>query len=511
MYRQEKTLEDKLLNYSLSTMYPFHMPGHKRNIKEMAGSFPNPFSIDITEIEGFDDLHHAEGILHKSMTWAAKIYGSDESDYLVNGSSCGILSAVSGCVSCGEKILISRNCHKSVYHAVFLNQLQTEYVYPQFVRELGIQGGILPEDVENILAKNPDIHVVVIVSPTYDGIVSDIERISQTVHQHGGILIVDEAHGAHFPFGKEGGFPESALKKGADVVIQSLHKTLPSLTQTAIIHCKKKYLGQNKMDKIRWYLSVYQTSSPSYVFLASIENCLIYMEKNGRERLSWVGEKLKDFRRKCQNLSCVSVPGREWIGKYGIYDFDASKILILSPQQKVSGEWIGRFLRERHHIELEMLTSFYALALTSVMDQEEGFIRLFAGLKDMEKEILKEGYPAFLPPNLPAVFNNLCLKKPDILYSINQALEKPTKICRLEEGEGKISAGFVALYPPGIPCLVPGERISKDIIIQIKTWIKAGLTVYGIPLQVIHLSCLSKPQIPQSRSGVVSPDTEKNS
>lgn len=489
MYEQEKTLEGRLWRYAHSTSYPFHMPGHKRNIEGMRDNFPNSFlnsfAIDITEIEGFDDLHHAEGILKESMVWAAKLYGSDESDYLINGSSCGILSAISGCVSCGEKILISRNCHKSVYHAVFLNHLQTEYIYPQFVPELGIQGGVLPEDVEAKLKENPDIHVVVIVSPTYDGIVSDVERISQIVHQHGGLLIVDEAHGAHFPFGREGGFPKSALENGADVVIQSLHKTLPSLTQTAIIHRKRKYLGQERMDKIKRYLSIYQTSSPSYVFLASIENCLLYMEKDGRQKLSWINEKLDSFRKRCYEFTDVVVPGREWVGKYGIYDIDISKILILSRKWRVSGKWIGRFLRERYHIELEMCTSFYSLALASVMDRKEGFNRLLTGISDMEKEIHGGKYPAFKQKNLFISFKNFNMKKPDIVYKINQTLEKSMELCSLEEGEGRISADFVALYPPGIPCLVPGERIEKDIIVQIKEFIEAGLIVYGIPLHVV--------------------------
>ena len=227
----------------------------------MTREFPNPFSIDITEIEGFDNLHHAEGILKESMRWAAGVYGADRTYYLVNGSSCGILSAIGAVMRPGETMLVSRNCHKSVYHGLILNSLKPEYVYPQIIEDLGIQGGISPDDVEKQLEECPEIRGVLIVSPTYDGVVSDISKIAEIVHRHNIPLIVDEAHGAHFPFGN-GCFPKSALSCGADLVIQSLHKTLPSLTQTAVLHLKGNRVSRERLERC---LQMYQSSSPSYV------------------------------------------------------------------------------------------------------------------------------------------------------------------------------------------------------------------------------------------------------
>ena len=169
------------------------------------------------------------------MKWAADVYGADQTYYLINGSTGGILAAVCGSVPRGGRILVSRNCHKSVYHGICLNQLKTSYVYPQEIEGLGIQGGICPEDVEKaIKSKEPDIQAVLMVSPTYDGIVSDVKAIADVAHKAGIPLIVDEAHGAHFAYGDA--FPKSALELGADAVIQSVHKTLPSLTQTALLH-----------------------------------------------------------------------------------------------------------------------------------------------------------------------------------------------------------------------------------------------------------------------------------
>ena len=285
--RQEELLINRLAAYARSDMYPFHMPGHKRRtgpedffMNSCVDSFTNPFAVDITEIEGFDNLHHPEGILKDSMKWAADVYGADQTYYLINGSTGGILAAVCGSVPRGGRILVSRNCHKSVYHGICLNQLKTSYVYPQEIEGLGIQGGITAEDVDRMLNRYMDTQAVLIVCPTYDGIVSDIEAIARIVHRAGLPLIVDEAHGAHFRY--DAMFPASALDLGADVVIQSVHKTLPSLTQTALLHIKCNrpdggcYADRERIDR---YIHMVQSSSPSYVLMASIENSIYQMEQ----------------------------------------------------------------------------------------------------------------------------------------------------------------------------------------------------------------------------------------
>ncbi|MDO5416532.1 MAG: aminotransferase class I/II-fold pyridoxal phosphate-dependent enzyme [Lachnospiraceae bacterium] len=482
----EKTLLERLKEYSASDFYPLHMPGHKRQWGEGGTSgkgggagdgFPNPFSIDITEIDGFDNLHHAEGILRESMDRAAEIYGADESCYLVNGSSCGILSAICGCTARRGKILMSRNCHKSAYHGIYLNELDVEYIYPQIITELGIQGGILPEDVEKKLNENPDIQTVLIVSPTYDGMVSDVRRISEVVHRHGGVLLVDEAHGAHFPFGKEGEFPVSALDEGADVVIQSLHKTLPSLTQTAILHMRKKFLGTERMERIKRYLSIYQSSSPSYLFMASMESCIRYMDGEGREALSRLYERLEGFRDGCRELTGIQVPGKEWIGRYGVYDMDLSKILMFPGGLRRSGVWLGDWLREKHHLELEMSAPQYGLALTSLMDGEEGFRRLLNGLKELEQLDVLTGEAKDEMFYEKAV-RSLC--HPEAVCRIWEAMEADCEIRPLKECTGEISAEFVYLYPPGIPYLVPGERIADEMILFLSGCQRMGLSIQGM-------------------------------
>ena len=222
-------LDQALEAYGKSDVYPFHMPGHKRNPLP----FPEVYGIDITEIDGFDNLHHAEGILKEAQQRAADLYGSAHCYYLVNGSTCGILASICAAVKKRGRILAARNSHKAVYHALFLSELTAEYLYPA-VTECGIQGQITPRQVEDALKKDPETSAVVITSPTYEGVISDIEGIAKVAHVHGIPLIVDSAHGAHLGFGGE--FPQNAVRLGADAVIESLHKTLPSFTQTALLH-----------------------------------------------------------------------------------------------------------------------------------------------------------------------------------------------------------------------------------------------------------------------------------
>ena len=285
-------LFDKLANYGNSGIYPFHMPGHKR---QKTVDF-NPYKIDITEIEGFDNLHHAEGVLLEAQKKAEKLYGSEESHFLINGSTAGILSAVSACAK--KTVLIARNCHKAVYHAALIRNLDVYYVYPEIQEEFMLNGGINPADVERSLEEHPEIEAVVITSPTYDGIVSDVKRIAEIAHAYGKPLIVDEAHGAHFGFSKY--FPENSVHLGADIVIHSLHKTLPSYTQTALIHINGKLVDR---QKVRMFLQMYQTSSPSYILMAGIDECIRYVEEQGTdafdkfaERLDRIYKRAKEFR-----------------------------------------------------------------------------------------------------------------------------------------------------------------------------------------------------------------------
>ena len=477
---REQLLVNKLKNYGASEACPMHMPGHKRQTGEsFLRKFPNPFSIDITEIDGFDNLHHPEGILKDSMEWAADVYGADKTWYLVNGSSCGILSAVCGTVKPGERILMSRNCHKSAYHGVILSQAEADYVYPQTLENLGIQGGILASDVEKKLEEQPDIRAVLIVSPTYDGVVSDVEGIAEVVHQHGIPLIVDEAHGAHFPFGK-GVFPRSALDCGADLVIQSLHKTLPSLTQTAVMHGRA---GRVDFGRIEWFLQMFQSSSPSYVFMAAIEQCIWEMSQNGVMQMQKFAGRLQNLRSQLKELRRLRLLGAEVLdGKEndGVFALDMSKIVVSCRSCGISGETLGDWLRQRYHIEMEMCGADYVVAITTYLDQEKDLYRLGTALLELDRELAKRERDAGRLERRGKKGLEAAMPRPQIRRKLFETVQCPQKAENLANCVGKISGEFVYLYPPGIPIVAPGELITAEILQMINRYKEMKLPVQGM-------------------------------
>ena len=489
--RQEELLINRLAAYARSDMYPFHMPGHKRRtgpeesfMNSCTDSFTNPFAVDITEIEGFDNLHHPEGILRDSMKWAADVYGADQTYYMINGSTGGILAAVCGSVPRGGRILVSRNCHKSVYHGICLNQLKTSYVYPQEIEGLGIQGGITAEDVDRMLNRYMDTQAVLIVCPTYDGIVSDIEAIARIVHRAGLPLIVDEAHGAHFRY--DAMFPVSALDLGADVVIQSVHKTLPSLTQTALLHIKCNrpdggcYADRERIDR---YIHMVQSSSPSYVLMASIENSIYQMEQTD---MAPYGKQLHKLRRRLGQMRHLRLADTGLIGQAGIRDLDISKIVVstrgtcLYPAVDgltgFTGAHLDDILRREYHLEMEMCGADYVTAITTVMDSGEGLERLGDALTRIDSQLTDAGYkPDGRSGNQKSVYSMRC----DTAMSMGEAMEEKMASVGLEDSAGCISGEFVYIYPPGIPIVAPGEWISRPILEVILEYRDKGLPVQG--------------------------------
>ncbi len=475
MERDGKCLLNMLKQYGESDMYPFHMPGHKRQeINDgCVDGFPNPYEIDITEVYGFDNLHHAEGILKDSMKRSAEIYGADHTYYLVNGSTCGILSAICGCVRNGGKILIARNCHKASYHGLILNRLTPVYLYPEFLEKFGINGGICPQDVKRALESDKDIEAVFLVSPTYEGIVSDIGSIAAIVHEYGIPLIVDEAHGAHFPFSDGKEFPESALYRGADVVIQSLHKTLPSFTQTAVLHIKGNLADREKIEQ---YLGMFQSSSPSYIFMAAMERCIFYMDDAGRERMKAHGKRMELFFEHTKKYQALKVLNRKIVSENSVYDWDPSKIVVsVKGIHGGDGEWLGSRLREKYHLEMEMCALDYVIAMTSFMDREEGFIRLQNALTEIDEQLFELSGKATYA-KIP-VFEFPGAK---MAISPAMAMNSRGEGMPLFESEGMISREFLYLYPPGIPLLVPGEIITKEILSAVFKYKTSGFSVQGL-------------------------------
>lgn len=555
-------LYDKLAVLAGSDLYPFHMPGHKRSRGIM--DMPPVADMDITEIDGFDNLHHACGIIAKAQQRAARVCGAGRTWFLVNGSTCGLLAAIFACTRRGGRILVARNCHKAVYNAIELNGLNPVYVYPRVHREYGIYEAVAPEQVRRLLEKYKDIQAVVVTSPTYEGVISDIKAIAGIAHEHQVPLIVDEAHGAHLGFSPE--FETSAVACGADLVIQSLHKTLPSMTQTALLHlcgpgvdagsdpldfagtpgaCRESYSAPGacsaadraRVDaaKVQKYLSMFQSSSPSYVLMAGMDRCIGLLESQGGALFSAYAGRLARLRGALGERAALGESGTpdaidavgacddrgaqacdvgkqetddiagecaaagdmatdacrlKYIRLLGASDlcqvpgsrYDRSKLVLYVSGRRGMGKWLYDALRDEYHLQMEMVSADYVLGMTSICDTDEGFRRLAKAVRELDCRLegllnadadgsrgesfdLTADAPG-LPPEVPAM-------------NCFDALQKDTELVQLEKCRGRISAEYLYIYPPGVPFLVPGERITDGALRLIRRYQEAGLEVLG--------------------------------
>lgn len=416
---------------------PMHMPGHKRNARKF--SYLKGFAdIDITEISGFDNLHNAAGILKKSMETAAKYRGADRAFFLVNGTTCGILASICACVNENDKVIIARNCHKSVYNGIELAGAEPIFVYPEENERYGVLGSVSPCDIALKIEKNPDAKLVIVTSPTYEGVISDIEGICREAHKRNIPVLVDAAHGAHLGFF---GFCESAVHLGADISVESLHKTLPSITQTAACYISGKLVSKEKLSE---KLAIFETSSPSYILLSSIDSCIKAVNENKKIFEDW-DKNLDYFYDKAKLLKNTEILKKD----SGFFDFDRSKIVIFPKNQ--SGEELAKMLRNEN-IEPEMAAPHYVICMTGAGDTKKSLKKLVNALCEADK---KQG-------NIKQISFAGYGKSSEI--SFKTALKSEKIPCDFECAEGKLSAGYVWAYPPGVPILVPGDVISRELL-----------------------------------------------
>jgi len=346
------------------------MPGHKRNTALLPPGLP--YDIDITEIRGFDDLHEPQGVLLEISELAGRLYGSSKSFPLVNGSTVGVLAAIGSFTERGDKILIPGNCHRSVRNAVSLFGLETVILSAETDSASGVPCSLSPAAVEAALEANPEVRLVVVTSPTYEGVISDISSISVIAHDRGIPLFIDAAHGAHLDFmgGPGGGLSTT----GADAAVMSLHKTLPALTQCSLLHL---YGSRADAMRVGLLLSVLQTSSPSYVLMSSIDSCLRMISTEGERLFQEYNQNLNFFDEKIKPLEKLRVlcHGSD-VPRPVIFAFDPGKLTIVTKDTALTGNILADILRDEYSIELELSLNDYAIAMTSVCDTAEGFGRL---------------------------------------------------------------------------------------------------------------------------------------
>ena len=469
----DRPIFDKVMQYSKTAGYPWHMPGHKRGKgAPVDTAWQDIYAMDFTEIPGLDEYHSPEGIIRDAQLQAAQLYETKNSYFLVNGSTVGILAAMSAVLSFGDDVLIGRNCHQAVYHGVELLNLKPHYIYPEWLEEWDMYGGMSAAEVERGLREHPSTKAVVLTSPTYEGILSDIESISEIVHAHGAVLIVDEAHGAHLPFfDKCANGLKSACKCGADLVIQSLHKTLPAMTQTAVLHRLSERVAE---ERLFHYVSMYQSTSPSYVFMASMDWAVHFMAE-GQDAILKYGERLRQARQRLGRLSHIRLIGGNDLVSTCAKGYDDAKLVLSVKHAGMTGTELAGLLRERGQI-VEMAGFSYVICMTSVMDSAEAFAGLIQALEEID--IRNSGKT--VDTIIRHFISSDMQKEQTQDMGIAEAFAAGRVWMPLHRCEGCTAGEYVYAYPPGSPILVPGERILGAVLELIHAGLAAGLNMKGI-------------------------------
>ncbi|MGF6906488.1 aminotransferase class I/II-fold pyridoxal phosphate-dependent enzyme [Fusobacterium sp. PH5-44] len=457
--------------YAKRDILPFHVPGHKRGngvdkeFLEFMGKAP--FSIDVTIFEMVDGLHHPKSCIKDALDLAADAYGVKKTFFAVNGTSGAIQTMIMSVMNAGDKILVPRNVHKSVSAGIILSGAEPVYMNPEIDETLGIANGVKPQTVENILKQHNDIKAVLIINPTYYGVATDIKKIAEIAHSFDIPLLVDEAHGPHLHFNDK--LPISAVDAGADICAQSTHKIIGAMTQMSMIHINSDRIDINRVQQT---LNLLHTTSPSYPLMASLDCARRQIATEGKELLDKAIELANYFRTEVNRIPGLYCFGEELIGKEGFYAFDPTKITITARDLGLTGAALEKILVDDYNIQFEMSDFYNILGLITIGDDHKSINILLDALKSISKkyyggnaQVTKE---FFKMPSLP---EQILVPREAFYSAKNKVL--------FNESEGKICGETIMAYPPGIPIIIPGERISKELIYHIRDLQDAELHVQG--------------------------------
>lgn len=458
-------VKDFLLEHARIKPVSFHMPGHKgAELYRRCGHgdfLDNIFDCDVTEIQGADNLFQTEGILKEAQDRYAELYEVKKSYLQINGSSGANIASMLASVPKGKKIVMARNCHKSCFNGLTLGGIQPVYAYPEMLEEYGISGAVPPEEIERLLDENPDAEAVILPSPNYYGICSDIKRIADITHERGKILIVDQAHGAHLKFfsifGIEG-MPMSAEEAGADLVVNSIHKTLASLTESALLNVNSDRVD---LDLLEDKLQQMESTSPSYILMASLDINASIIEEYGEKLFREWAEALDIFYKEAG-----SIEGLRHIGKIPGLDWTKMNFSFLG--KGLMGDEVEKRLMEKG-IFIELFTGDLVMCMSGIGTTAEDLGRLTEALKAISED---RGNPGF-------AIGESELKQPNIRAELCGIPERKRKV-KLEDAAGCICAASIIPYPPGIPFICPGEKISREAIDYIKALRERGEKVIGL-------------------------------
>jgi arginine/lysine/ornithine decarboxylase len=457
---------EALEKFRKKRVVPFDVPGHKRGrgnpeLVELLGE--KCVSLDVNSMKPLDNLCHPISVIREAEDLAADAFGAEHAFLMIGGTTSAVQSMILSVCKAGDKIILPRNVHKSVINALVLCGAVPVYVEPKVNDQIGIALGIETEPLEKIIQENPDAVAVLVNNPTYYGICSDLKSIVKLAHSRGLQVLVDEAHGTHLYFGEN--LPVSAMEAGADYAAVSMHKSGGSLTQSSLLLTNN---GVNA-DYVRQIINLTQTTSASYLLLSSLDISRRNLALRGRESFAKVVQMAEYARNEINAIGGYYAYSKELVDGSSIFDYDVTKLSIHTQGIGLTGIEVYDLLRDEYDIQIEFGDIGNILAYISIGDRIRDIERLVGALADIKRLYERDGSDLVTGEYI----------QPQVVMSPQKAFYSPKVSLPIEETEGAVCGEFVMCYPPGIPILAPGEKISREIIDYILYAGQKGCSLQG--------------------------------
>lgn len=458
---------DALNRYKQKRVVSFDVPGHKQGkgnpmLKDFLGE--KCLSVDVNSMKPLDNLCHPVSVIKDAEDLAAQAFGCDHAFFMVNGTTCSVQAMIMSVCGAGDKIIMPRNVHRSAINAVILTGAIPVYVSPGINSNLGIPLGMSVKGLEEAILANPEAKAVFVNNPTYYGICSDLKSIIELAHKHHMVVLADEAHGTHFYFGEN--LPAAAMHLGADMSAVSVHKTGGSLTQSSLLLVNTKRINPGQ---VRTMINLTQTTSGSYLLLASLDIARKNLALNGKDIFAKVLELSEYARKEINGIGGYYAFSQELVNGDTVFDFDRTKLSIHTLSIGLAGIEVYDILRDDYAIQIEFGDIGNILAIISVGDTYFAIERLVASLTEIKRLWAK---------NKSGMFDHEYIS-PVVKYSPKDAFYAPKRRLAIEECRNQVSGEFVMCYPPGIPILAPGEMITQETINYIQYSKEKGCLLTG--------------------------------
>ena len=484
MNQNQTPLLDSITDFIETKPAYFRIPGHRlnqgisRRWTDKVGA--DIFAYDVTETPLTDDLHSPEGAISEAQELLRALYEADKSFFLVNGSTCGNEAMIISAALEGEKIMVARNAHKSAMMGLIISGATPVYVMPEVLDDWGIQGGITAEAVRACFAQNPDCKALFMVSPSYYGVCSDLEEIAKVCHEYGALLLVDEAHGGHMYFHDD--LPMGALQAGADLCVQSMHKVTGALTQSSVLHIKSHGVNDEVLSRVAQNLHLVQSTSPNYLLMTSLDCARYELAMHGAEMMEKALKLAESTRERINNIPGFRCMESGMLSKEaenaGVKAIDGARLVISAKKLGITGFALDEVLFQKYAVNVELADYENVLAIVTYANEQEDMDRLVEACEAVSRECLsvsslqqtnKES-DSKMPP-FPVL--------PEQVMTPRRAYFAKNKMIRWKEAVGKISGQLIAPYPPGIPVIYPGERITREVWEYIERFRADGRHLHG--------------------------------